>query len=272
MCVVLLRLMKTKISTCCFPFVNIGTSPDRTEQSFAGRIFNFAQMKASVELCSNKLSDAAAKSKLKANFEKFDSEFGELRTSGGCVASGMAFWKGTERLGNWSSPYTKRKTGVNEPTTAASLFLVSQEECMPWRHENNWTKAGWYPFISVASGGGKGLCLPPKFLENIVILCFERRFSKQNSVIHLKSNILTPSQFLGWLRHCTHCGFRCRRSTTEQIVTPVNFREILGACQRSIDMFCPRESMESILPGSSWKVLGVLWEYGVDWCLLLAVK
>jgi len=29
-----------------------------------------------------------------------------------------------------------------------------------------------------------------KFLENIVILCFERRFSKQNSVIHLNLNIL----------------------------------------------------------------------------------
>jgi len=25
--------------------------------------------------------------------------------------------------------------------------------------------------------------MPPKFLENIVILCFESRFSKQNSVI-----------------------------------------------------------------------------------------
>jgi len=29
-----------------------------------------------------------------------------------------------------------------------------------------------------------------KFLENIVILCFERRFSKQNVVIRLQSNIL----------------------------------------------------------------------------------
>jgi len=36
---------------------------------------------------------------------------------------------------------------------------------------------------------------PPKFLENIVILCFERRFSKQNSVIRLKSNILAPQNF-----------------------------------------------------------------------------
>jgi len=35
-------------------------------------------MKASVELCINRLSDAAAKSKLKANFEKFDSELGNL--------------------------------------------------------------------------------------------------------------------------------------------------------------------------------------------------
>jgi len=36
---------------------------------------------------------------------------------------------------------------------------------------------------------------PPIFLENIVILCFERRFSIQNSVIRLKSNILPPSIF-----------------------------------------------------------------------------
>ena len=40
------------------------------------------------------------------------------------------------------------------------------------------------------------------FFENVVILCFERRFSKQNSVIRLKSNILEPQKFLGWLCYC----------------------------------------------------------------------
>jgi len=40
-------------------------------------------------------------------------------------------------------------------------------------------------------GWAKGPC-PPKFLENIVILCFERRFFKQNSVIRLQSHILVP--------------------------------------------------------------------------------
>jgi len=44
--------------------------------------------------------------------------------------------------------------------------------------------------------------IPPTFLENIVILCFERRFSKQNSVISLKSNVLPRQKFLGWLCHC----------------------------------------------------------------------
>jgi len=39
--------------------------------------------------------------------------------------------------------------------------------------------------------------MPPKFLENIVILCFERRFSKQNRVIRLKSNILVPQKEFG---------------------------------------------------------------------------
>jgi len=37
-------------------------------------------------------------------------------------------------------------------------------------------------------------------------LCFERRFSKQNSVIRLKFKILAPPKFLVWLRHCS--GFR----------------------------------------------------------------
>jgi len=37
--VVLLRLMKAKISTWYFRFVNIAASPDRTELSFSGRMF-----------------------------------------------------------------------------------------------------------------------------------------------------------------------------------------------------------------------------------------
>jgi len=49
--------------------------------------------------------------------------------------------------------------------------------------------------IGVARGA-KGAMPPLKFLENIVILCFERRFAKQNSVIRLKSNILAPPNFL----------------------------------------------------------------------------
>jgi len=61
--------------------------------------------------------------------------------------------------------------------------------------------------IGVTSGGigvtrgAKGAMPPPNILENIVIFCFKRRFSKQNSVIRLKSNILAPPKFLGWLRH-----------------------------------------------------------------------
>ena len=66
------------------------------------------------------------------------------------------------------------------------------------------SSAGWMPArigsIGVARGGQRGHGLH-KFLEKIAILCFERRFSKQNSVICLKSDILAPSKFLGWLRH-----------------------------------------------------------------------
>ena len=49
-------LSKQKMSTSYLRFVNIATSPDRTEQIFPAGCFNFAQMKASVELCINKLS------------------------------------------------------------------------------------------------------------------------------------------------------------------------------------------------------------------------
>jgi len=55
----------------------------------------FAQVKSSVELCINKLYDAAAKSERKANCEKFDSELGGLGKlddlANSCVSSGMAF-------------------------------------------------------------------------------------------------------------------------------------------------------------------------------------
>ena len=61
----------------------------------------------------------------------------------------------------------------------------------------------WRSFIRVhrcSQGGPKGPFLP-KFLENIVILCFEWRFSKQYCVIRLKSNILPPHNF--WAGYAT---------------------------------------------------------------------
>jgi len=98
-------------------------------------------MKSSVELCVNKLYDAAAESELKANCEKFDSGLGELGTlddlAASCVSSGMAFWKSAERFSKFTVPIHKRETGVNEPTTAASLWFVSQEESIPRCHKNN---------------------------------------------------------------------------------------------------------------------------------------
>jgi len=57
--------MKTKNFIMVLSFCRIATSPDRTEHIFQVGCFNFAQMKASVELYINKLSDAVAKSELK---------------------------------------------------------------------------------------------------------------------------------------------------------------------------------------------------------------
>ena len=48
-----------------------------------------------------------------------------------------------------SSPYSKRETGVNEPTTGSFLSLASLEKYMPSAlkkdEKNNWVKAGQYP-------------------------------------------------------------------------------------------------------------------------------
>jgi len=46
------------------------------------------------------------------------------------------------------------------------------------------------------SQGGLG-AIPPKFLKRTVIFCFERRYSKQNSVICLQSNIVATTNFFG---------------------------------------------------------------------------
>jgi len=57
--------------------------------------------------------------------------------------------------------------------------------------------------------GGNAAILPLKFLEHIVILCFERRYAKQNSVVSPKikkhfghPKFFPPIFFLGWLRYC----------------------------------------------------------------------
>jgi len=60
-------------------------------------------MKASVELCINKLSDAAVNSEFKANCEKSDSELWQRTTSDGltdsCVSNGNGVLEGWRKSG-----------------------------------------------------------------------------------------------------------------------------------------------------------------------------
>jgi len=48
-------------------------------------------------------------------------------------------------------------------------------------------------YIGVARGAGAHDL--PNFLENLVILCFKRQYLKQNTIAHLKSDILTHTKF-----------------------------------------------------------------------------
>jgi len=63
------------------------------------------------------------------------------------------------------------------------------------------------------SQGGKGAMPPPKFLEDIAILCFERRFFKQNSVIRLKSNICPQNFWAGYATDHAGCNVYCKDFT-----------------------------------------------------------
>ena len=66
------------------------------------------------------------------------------------------------------------------------------------RHETTLQKTNDH---TRSQGRGQRGTAPPKFLENTVLLCIERRFSNQNSVIRLKSNILPPQHF--WAGYAT---------------------------------------------------------------------
>jgi len=55
-----------------------------------------------------------------------------------------------------------------------------------------------------SKGPAKNLrgAMAPQNFKAYTHLCFGRRYHNQNNVIRLKSNILAPTKFLGWLRCC----------------------------------------------------------------------
>jgi len=56
------------------------------------------------------------------------------------------------------------------------------------------------------SQGGKGLCTPNICMPCLVVLCFEKRCPKPNSVVRLNSKYSAPPKLLGWLRYCAAWG------------------------------------------------------------------
>jgi len=70
------------------------------------------------------------------------------------------------------------------------------------------------PHTHRRSQGGQRDHGPSKYLENIVIVCLEKRFSKQNSLFRLKSNVLSPPKFSAlpnsWAGYATAHAFFLR--------------------------------------------------------------
>ena len=73
-----------KFQHVAFLFSTLAPHLAQHSKVFQAGCFNFAQMKASVELCINKLSDAVAKSELKAICEKSILDVAVLATSAWC--------------------------------------------------------------------------------------------------------------------------------------------------------------------------------------------
>ena len=116
MCVVLLRILKTKNFNMVLSFLST-LPPHQTELSkiFQVVCFNFAQMKAYIELWINKLSGAAGKSELNANCEKLDSELGELRMPDGlpaCVC--QVSWHFVRAPKDWQIDHPHTQNGRQE--------------------------------------------------------------------------------------------------------------------------------------------------------------
>jgi len=82
----------------------------------------------------------------------------------------------------------------------------------------------------------------------MVILCFERRFFKQNSVVRFKLKILPPPKFLGWLRHCANFRLSVSFDVFDRFFCKLETRacETLRSCARRL-----RGLAVKTLPGAS---------------------
>jgi len=97
----------------------------------------------------------------------------------------------------------------------------------------------------VAVRGGKRTT-PPKFLQNLLILCFERRLSKHNSVDRLESHILTPTHFFAWLRHRSIVSAQTgntKNSTTASAAAGVAFDDSSRAWARQAGTYRVRTDL-----------------------------
>jgi len=73
------------------------------------------------------------------------------------------------------------------------------------------------PSIHRRSHGTQGAMVCPKFLAYSVILCFEKRCSKHNTVAHLKSNILLTHKILRSLYATASIHFNMVQSKTGEV-------------------------------------------------------
>jgi len=127
--------------------------------------------------------------------------------------------------------------------------------------------------IGVATGSREPC--PPK-LKNMIILYFERRFSKQNSVIRLKSNILAPQKNF-WPPSNLWAGYDpgsapvlvgCNVFWIFVVTMLLNMKSFLIATKQLVFFFAQkRKKTCPIKCFSKWCMCTISWPSEICWCV-----
>jgi len=136
--------------------------------------------------------------------------------------------------------------------------------------------------IGVAKGS-PGDYAPHKFFKYQVILCFERRYPKQNTVASLKSNFAPPPKFFCppkrlWFIYASSCWWTYSRATGYVIISfhvfsrkLPHFEALEGTYEKlgNSRLCCPKFALQRVIHQQVWCKPRRLFYTTADFCYCL---